>query len=58
MGYSYYQLVLGWNLIGFVCNQLSSYTGLVVYKPYEQFIIVVLSTYVVEKVGSYWDNLL
>ena len=36
MGYSYYQLVLGWNFIGFVCSQLSSYVGFM-YKP--KFII-------------------
>ena len=33
MGYSsYYQLVLKWNLIGFMCSQLCSLAGLVVYK--------------------------
>ena len=34
----YYQLVLGWNFIGFVCSQLSSYADHVVYKPNNKFI--------------------
>ena len=42
MGYcysSYYQSVLGWNLIGNLCSQLFSYAGLVVYKPNNKIII-------------------
>ena len=39
IGYSSeYQFVLGWNLIGFVCGQFSSYVGLV-YKPNTKFIM-------------------
>ena len=30
-------LVLWWNLIGFMNNQLFSYTGLIVYKPVNKF---------------------
>ena len=39
MGYSsYYQLVLGLNLIGFVYSQLSFYADIVVDKPNNKFI--------------------